>query len=111
MTLHICTPHVSVFSMRHLVAHIAFLLVMISAAQATAECYADYKAKQDSPLRLQYGLIELPDTACGSTRAATRYAAPVIASSGWTLLQIESILTKAQFDARRADAGAIHFRR
>lgn len=86
-------------------------LLLALATQASAQCYADYKAKQDNPLKLQYGLIELPRSACGSVRAATGYAAPVIARSGWTLLQIESILTKAQFDARRANAGAIHLRR
>jgi hypothetical protein len=86
-------------------------LLLALATQASAQCYADYKAKKDNPLRLQYGLIELPDSACGSIGAATRYAEPVIADSGWTLLQIESILTKAQFDARTANAGAIHLRR
>ena len=97
--------------MRHVLAQGAFLVAMALATQASAQCYADYKAKQDNPLRLQYGLIELPDSACGSVNAAKRYAAPVIARSGWTLLQIESFLTRAQFDARSANAGAIHLRR
>ncbi|SUZ32475.1 hypothetical protein ROE7235_02234 [Roseibaca ekhonensis] len=97
--------------MKHILAHTAFLIAMALATQASAQCFADYKAKQDNPLRLQYGLIELPASACGSIGAATRYAAPVIARSGWTLLQIESFLTQAQFDARSANAGAIHLRR
>lgn len=96
--------------MRHILAQGAFLVAMALATQASAQCYADYKAKQDNPLRLQYGLIELPASACGSVAAATRYTMPVIARSGWTLLQIESILTQAQFDARRANAGAVHLR-
>ncbi|MBN2758886.1 MAG: hypothetical protein JXQ79_00175 [Rhodobacteraceae bacterium] len=86
-------------------------LLLALATQASAQCYADYKAKQDNPLRLQYGLIELPASACGSIGAATAYAAPVIARSGWTLLQVQSFLTQAEFDARSADAGAIHLRR
>ena len=86
-------------------------LLLALATQASAQCYADYKAKQDNPLRLQYGLIELPENSCGSINAATRYATPVIARSGWTLLQVQSILTRAQFDARKANAGAIHLRR
>jgi hypothetical protein len=89
----------------------AAALLLALATQASAQCYADYKAKQDNPLRLQYGLIELPASACGSIGAATGYARPVIEASGWTLLQIESILTEAQFDARKANAGAIHLRR
>lgn len=80
------------------------------AGQASAQCFADYKAKQDNPLRLQYGLIELPSAACGSRQAAAAYAAPVIARSGWTLLQIESIFGADDFQRRSANAGAIHLR-
>ncbi len=77
---------------------------------AAAQCFADYKAKQDNPLRLQYGLIALPAEACVSHDAAARYAAPVIARTGWTLLQIESILDETEFQRRRAQAGAVHLR-
>jgi hypothetical protein len=80
------------------------------AAGAQAQCFADYKAKQDNPLRLQYGIVELPSSACGSVSAARAYAAPIIARSGWTLLQIESIFDAAEFPSRSANAGAIHRR-
>ena len=86
------------------------LLGLALAGQASAQCYADYKAKQDNPLRLQYGLIELPATACGSRQAATRHAAPILERSGWTLLQIESIFGAAEFQRRSANASAIHLR-
>lgn len=86
------------------------LITLSLGAAAQAACFADYKAKQDNPLRLQYGIIELPDAACGSVSAARAYAAPVIARSGWTLLQIESIFDPSQFPARSANAGAIHRR-
>ncbi len=86
------------------------LFTLTLGASAQAQCFADYKAKQDNPLRLQYGIVELPATACGSVTAARAYAAPVIARSGWTLLQIESIFERSQFRARSANAGAIHRR-
>jgi hypothetical protein len=86
------------------------LVTLSLSAAAQAQCFADYKAKQDNPLRLQYGIIELPSSACGSVSAAQAYAAPVIARSGWTLLQIESIFDPSQFPARSANAGAIHRR-
>jgi hypothetical protein len=90
---------------------ILFALIFVSLGTAAqAACFADYKAKQDNPLRLQYGIIELPDMACGSVSAARVYAAPIIARSGWTLLQIESIFDASQFPARSANAGAIHRR-
>ncbi|MCH8464994.1 MAG: hypothetical protein LAT78_00250 [Roseinatronobacter sp.] len=88
----------------------ASVMVLALAGQASAQCYADYKAKQDNPLRLQYGLIELPEAACSSAQAAADYAREVIARSGWTLLQIESILDETEFQRRRANAGAIHLR-
>jgi hypothetical protein len=88
----------------------ASVMALTLAGQASAQCYADYKAKQDNPLRLQYGLIELPEAACSSVQAASDYARAVIARSGWTLLQIESILDETEFQRRRANAGAIHLR-
>ena len=97
--------------MKYVVANIVFLVAVAIASQASAQCYADYKAKQDKPLRLQYGLIELPASACGSTAAAERHAAPVIERSGWTFLLIDSILTEAEFNARKDDASAVHLRR
>ncbi|MBR3369081.1 MAG: hypothetical protein IKG52_00460 [Rhodobacteraceae bacterium] len=88
----------------------AAFLVLALAGQASAQCYADYKAKQDNPLRLQYGIIELPQPACTSPQAARTYAEPVISRSGWTLLQIESIFGADEFQRRSAHAGAIHLR-
>ncbi|TVQ04439.1 MAG: hypothetical protein EA338_01465 [Roseinatronobacter sp.] len=88
----------------------AVFLVLALAGQASAQCYADYKAKQDNPLRLQYGIIELPQAACASPQAARTYAEPVISRSGWTLLQIESIFDETEFQRRSANAGAIHLR-
>ena len=80
------------------------------AGQASAQCFADYKAKQDNPLRLQYGIVELPDNACSSRAAASDYVRQVVARSGWTLLQIESIFDASEFQRRSANAGAIHRR-
>jgi hypothetical protein len=89
---------------------LAPLFSLALAASAQAQCFADYKAKQDNPLRLQYGIVELPPSACASVPAAREYAAPVIARSGWTLLTIESIFGPADLASRSANAGAIHRR-
>lgn len=88
----------------------AACLVLALAGQASAQCYADYKAKQDNPLRLQYGIIELPQAACTDLQAARNYAEPVISRTGWTLLQIESIFGPSDFQRRSVNAGAIHLR-
>ena len=42
----------------------AALLVLVTialAAPSHAACYVDYKAKRDNPLRLHYGVMQLPD--------------------------------------------------
>ena len=48
-----------------------FAMALIGLAlPADAACYADYKAKQDAPLRLHYGVAQVSDAACGSNVAA-----------------------------------------
>lgn len=86
------------------------LLTFGLAAAAQAQCFADYKAKQDNPLRLQYGIVELPPSACGSVAAARPHVEQALSRSGWTLLTIESIFGPNDLPARSANAGAIHRR-
>lgn len=80
-------------------------LLALAASPAQATCYADYKAKQDAPLRLQYGVAQLPDSACGSTQAAAGALAPRLAQNGWTLLNIVSIFGPEGLEQRRDSAG------
>ena len=89
---------------------LASLVTLALSASAQAQCFADYKAKQDNPLRLQYGIVELPPEACASRAAAQPYVARVLAASGWTLLTIESIFGPNDLPARSANAGAIYRR-
>ncbi|MFN3937716.1 MAG: hypothetical protein ACK4KW_09070 [Gemmobacter sp.] len=84
-------------------------LALLAAAPAHAACYADYKAKQEPPLRLHYGVIELPDGAC-TPSAARAEVARRLAAHGWTLLNIVGIFGPEGLEARRSDAGA-HFLR
>lgn len=82
-------------------------LLSFAALPAAAECYADYKAKRDDPLRLHYGVIALPDPACASPDAAAGAIAQRIGVDGWTLLSVVSIFDAAGLDdeKRRASAG------
>lgn len=82
--------------MRRLIAILSLAALMGTAGHpASAECYADYKAKRGAPLQLQYGVIALPDSVCASPEAAAQAIAARISVDGWTLLQVVSI-----FDAR-----------
>ncbi|SMH47160.1 hypothetical protein [Maritimibacter sp. HL-12] len=84
----------------------------LAAMPAAAECYADYKAKRDNPLRLHYGVIELPDAACGSHEAAASEIAERIGGDGWTLLDVVSIFGAADLDddKRKESAGDYYLR-
>ena len=77
---------------------------------ASAECYADYKAKQDSPLRLHYGVAQVSDGACGSNGAAKRELAPRLAADGWTLLTVLSTFGPEGLGERKASAGEYFLR-
>ncbi|MCR8724323.1 hypothetical protein [Frigidibacter sp. ROC022] len=85
-------------------------LLALLAAPARADCYADYKAKQDDPLRLQYGVIQLPDSACGSIRQASAEVSARISRDGWQLLNVLSIFGPEGLDQRRESAGAYYLR-
>ena len=78
--------------------------LLLASGPATAACFADYKAKMDNPLRLHYGVIEIPDAAC-SVGAAFGVIAPRVARGGWELLEVMSVFDESGLDARRADAG------
>jgi hypothetical protein len=68
------------------------LAAALAAGPAAAKCKVEYKAKQDNPLRLDYGTAELPNKACGSKEAAAEALAKKLKKEGWTLLAIVSIL-------------------
>ncbi|MCA0041950.1 hypothetical protein [Celeribacter litoreus] len=71
---------------------------------ADASCYASYKAKQDSPLKLHFGVAEIDDTKC--TKAVARDALkPRLATDGWILLSIVDMIPEEKLDEVKADAG------
>lgn len=96
----------SVFHMKHAVLILAFLA---SASAAQAECYADYKAKRDNPLQLQYGVAQVSDSAC-SKKAAARELAPKLKADGWTLLTVLSTFGAEGLEQRKASAGQYFLR-
>ena len=82
------------------------LALTVPAVPAAAECYADYKAKQENGrLKLHYGVAEVPDAACGNAAAAAAALAPRLAREGWTLLNILSTFGPDGLDSRRDNAG------
>jgi hypothetical protein len=84
---------------------IPFLVLATLALPATAQaaCYADYKAKQDAPLRLHYGVAEI-DTPCTADSARDQLQSR-LERAGWTLLNVVSVFDESGLAERKESAG------
>ncbi|MBT8458652.1 MAG: hypothetical protein HKP37_12600 [Boseongicola sp.] len=85
-------------------------VVFSSATAASAACFADYKAKQENPLRLHYGVLEVNVQPCRMTRAVKDNVAKRVAAGGWVLLQVESVFDETGLEAKKRDAGEFYLR-
>lgn len=92
--------------MKQIALSLTLSLALGTAAQA--QCYADYKAKQDNPLRLHYGVAQVSGN-CDAGNAAQQLE-PRLATQGWTLLQIQSVFGPEGLDQRKASAGQFYLR-
>jgi len=92
--------------MKH--ALISALVLIVAAGAARADCYADYKAKQDDPLRLHYGVVQVLGD-CTVANAADQLT-PDLAADGWQLLEIVSLFEEDGLEERRDSAGSYYLR-
>jgi hypothetical protein len=86
----------------------SFMALMLSTTIAQAACYADYKAKQDDPLRLHYGVTEVRGDC--SLRSAESQLRDRLASDGWQLLNVLGVFDDAGLDERKDSAGEFFLR-
>jgi hypothetical protein len=77
----------------------------LTGTTAAAQCFADYRARRDTPYALIYGVIELPAAACGSREAAAAEIARRIGRGGFALLDVRGIFGPEGLEPRRANAG------
>ena len=84
------------------------LILALLAGTASAACYADYKAKKDDPLRLQYGVAEIKGE-CAIAPAAAELA-PRLAADGWELLEVLGTFDETGLEERRESAGQFFLR-
>lgn len=84
------------------------LALLVAAAPAEAACYADYKAKQDDPLRLHYGVAEV--SACGRGAAEAELRAR-LDRAGWTLLNVLGVFDEAGLTEERRESAGRYFLR
>ena len=97
--------------MKHLVSYLVAAVVLFAAVQsAQAACYADYKAKQENPLRLHYGVVEVDADPCRMSGKIRRDVEKRVADGGWKVLQVQSVFGDAELEATKRDAGKFFLR-
>ena len=80
------------------------LMVGLGTPALAADCFADYKAKQDNPLKLHYGVAKV---AGPCTKAAARSElAQRLGARGWTLLNVVSVFGPEGLAQRKDSAGS-----
>lgn len=84
------------------------LAVALAAGSAQAACYADYKAKQDDPLRLHYGVAEVQGNC--AKRNATRQLENRLSEDGWVLLRVLGVFEDDGLEERKDSAGEYFLR-
>lgn len=94
--------------MKHVLILAFIALFSASVPVMAAECFADYKAKQDSPLRLHYGVIQLQGPC--TRKAARAEASARLAQQGWTLLNILGVFGPEGLAQRKSNAGSFYLR-
>ena len=92
--------------MKHIALSLALTLALTGGA--AAQCFADYKAKQDNPLRLHYGVAQLSGP-CARNAAQSELQGR-LSTNGWTLLQVISVFGPDGLDQRKDSAGQYYLR-
>ena len=95
--------------MKHLIlSFLSAALIAAALPASAAGCYADYKAKQDNPLRLHYGVAQI-NGACNAGAAKAALSAR-LSAPGSTLLNILSVFGEDGLAQRRDSAGSNYLR-
>lgn len=81
--------------------------ISVASPGFAADCYADYKAKQDNPLRLHYGVAEISEC---SKKTAREELSKRLGAAGWTLLNIVSVFDQSGLAERKQSAGSNYLR-
>lgn len=102
-------PRIRAHAAAMLLRPLSLASMLLLSGPAGAACFADYKAKQDNPLRLHYGVAEIPGTDCTS-EAAARHLQSTLAQNGWQLLNVMSVFDDSGLGERRSDAGQFYLR-
>lgn len=84
------------------------LCLVLCASGAQAACFADYKAKQDDPLRLHYGVAEVRGD-CSVSNAESELRER-LSGNGWELLNVLAVFDNEGLEGRKGEAGEYYLR-
>lgn len=91
--------------MKHIILSLCTAVVVgLSSPAHAADCYADYKAKQDNPLRLHYGVAEISGK-CSKSSARSQLQKR-LGARGWQLLNVVSVFGPEGLAKRKNSAGS-----
>lgn len=71
-----------------------------------ADCYVDYKAKKNEPLRLHYGIARIDTSVCKDRDAAVLDLRARLQTNGWILLKLMDFFEQEGLEERKENAGA-----
>lgn len=95
--------------MKHLFIPLCTAASLLLASPVLAnDCFADYKAKQDNPLRLHYGVAKI-NGSCSAPAARSELTGR-LAAKGWTLLSVLSTFSTDGLAERKQSAGSYYLR-
>ena len=83
---------------------IIITLAIFLTQSAQAACYADYKAKQENPLKLHYGIMKFDSVECTASIVQKKVALRLL-PHGWTLLNLLTVSRKLPTAQRKENAG------
>lgn len=84
--------------------YLILIYAVFISSVADAACYASYKAKRDDPLKLHYGMMQLPDEQC-NPKAATQALALRLLPHGWILLNLLTVSLNIPTPTQKENAG------
>lgn len=87
---------------------LSLLFLTLWAGAASADCYADYKAKRDGPLRLHYGVAKVAGDCTASN--ATAQLRDRLSADDWQLLNVVGVFEDAGLEERKESAGEYFLR-
>jgi len=87
---------------------LSLLLMATTVNAAQADCFADYKAKRDDPLRLHYGVAQITGD-CSKAEARDELR-PRLAADDWQLLNVLGVFDDAGLEERKESAGEYFLR-